>query len=288
MVLPGGIDVAGELRRDYRFRPVNGELELALGESGDGVGSLAAQVTTVLSLALERVGGAVPTPDAVRDLSVGDRQYLMTRLALHIDNRPVWLVAHCGACGEPFDISFNYADLPVKPAGQGYPFATVDTSLGTLQVRTPTGADQEHVATTPDDDQAMQVMLQRILAGDDEGAEVDTTRLSEEDVKAIEAQVEALAPECANQLLTQCPQCQASNSVPVNPYGFLAQPVGDLFAEIHTLASHYHWSEQAILALPRRRRQTYLRLIDKGRGMQGPKNIVLLNQDRELWDFSKI
>ena len=272
-MLPGGISVAGELRRDYRFRPVNGELELALGESGDGAGSLAAQVTTVLSLALEQLGGITPTPDAVRDLSVGDRQYLMTRLALHFDHRPVWLVAHCGACGEPFDIAFNYADLPVKPAGRGYPRATVDTSLGSVRVRVPTGADQEGMAATPDDDQAMQVMLRRIVDSD----AVDMAALSEADIHAIESRVEALSPECADRLLTQCPQCRASNSVAVNPYGFLEQPVGELFAEIHTIASHYHWSEQAILTLPRRRRQTYLRLIDKGRGMQGPEDIVPLN-----------
>lgn len=275
MALPGGISVAGELRRDFRFRPINGELELTLGQSGDGAASLAAQVTTVLSLALERLGGVEPTLDVVRGLSVGDRQYLMTRLALHFDHRPVWLGARCGACGEPFDVSFNYADLPVKAAGHGYPSATIETSVGTVRVRAPTGADQEDVAATADDEQAMAVMLQRLVVRD--GVELDSEALSEEDVEAIEARVEALSPECATELLTQCPHCQASNRVPVNPYGLLEQPVGELFAQIHTLASQYHWSEQAILALPRERRQIYLRLIDKGRGMQGPDDIVPLN-----------
>lgn len=65
MVLPGGISVAGELRRDFRFRPVNGELELMLSDSGEGVESLAAQVTRVLHLALERIGGMAPTADLV-------------------------------------------------------------------------------------------------------------------------------------------------------------------------------------------------------------------------------
>ena len=272
MVLPGGMSVAGELRRDFRFRPVNGELELLLGESGEGAESLAAQVTIVLSLALEHVGGVEPTPDHVRDLSVGDRQYLMTRLALQIDNRPVWLAAHCGACGEPFDVSFDYANLPVKPAGEGYPRTTVDTSLGKLKIRAPTGADQEHVAAVPDEDLAMQVLLQRILTSD--GARIQPEALSEADIKTIEERVEALSPECATHLLTECPQCHGSNQVPVNLYALLEKTVDVLFDEIHMLASHYHWSEQAILALPRRRRQTYLRLIDKGRGMLRPEDIL--------------
>jgi hypothetical protein len=274
MALPGGIDIAGELRRDFRFHPVNGELELMLAESTEGADSLAAQVTSVLSLALECIGGAAPTPDRLNGLCVGDRQYLISRLALHVDDRPVWLVAECGACGEPFDVSFNYADLPVKPAGKGYPEAEVDTSLGRLRVRTPTGADQERIAATTDDDQAMRLMLRRIVAGD-----IDTYALSETDLDAIEKMVEAISPECAAHLATVCPQCQSYNEVPVNLYGLLERPAGELFAEIHKLASYYHWSERAILALPRRRRQTYLQLIDKGRGLLGPEDILSFDQD---------
>jgi hypothetical protein len=275
MVLPGGLNQAGELHRDFRFRPVNGELELIVRDSGEGAESLADQVTRVLSLALESIGGVTPTVDLVRELSVGDRQYLMTRLALHIDTKPVWLVAHCTACGEPFDISLDFADLPIKPAGECYPQTTVNTSLGRLRVRSPNGADQEHMALAQDDDQAMQVMLKRIVTSD--GAQVDTKALNEADLKAIEETVEALSPECASRLFTQCPQCDAPNGIPVNLYALLEQSVDGLFEEIHLLASHYHWSEQAILALPRRRRQTYLRLIDKRRGMLGPEDITLFN-----------
>ena len=34
-----------------------------------------------------------------------------------------------------------------------------------------------------------------------------------------------------------------------------------LYEEIHVLAMHYHWSEAAILALPRNKRQRYLALV---------------------------
>lgn len=34
-----------------------------------------------------------------------------------------------------------------------------------------------------------------------------------------------------------------------------------LYEEVHVLALHYHWSESAILALPKTKRQRYLGLL---------------------------
>ena len=42
-----------------------------------------------------------------------------------------------------------------------------------------------------------------------------------------------------------------------------------LYEEIHVLATHYHWSEPAILALPRSRRQRYLALIARQHAARG-------------------
>lgn len=269
MVLPGGIVVeAGALQREFRFRPLDGALELALRESGRGVDSLAAQVTRVLERALETLGGDAPSLARVRDLSVGDRDYLITRLAQLFDDRPVWLAANCGDCGEPFDLSFRYADLPVKDAGPGYPCSPVETSRGRLRVRIVTGADQEAMALAGDDQQVLRLMLQRILVPDGERTAFDVADLSDADIALLEQRVEAMSPECSRRLLTECPQCGATNTVAVNPYGFLETPVTGLFAEVHRIASHYHWSERDILALTRERRRTYLKLIDADRGLQ--------------------
>jgi len=35
----------------------------------------------------------------------------------------------------------------------------------------------------------------------------------------------------------------------------------ELYKEIHTLASRYHWSEKEILSMPTQKRKTYLKLI---------------------------
>jgi len=76
-----------------------------------------------------------------------------------------------------------------------------------------------------------------------------------------------VAPEVAQAALAACPACGASNEIAVDPYLVLAASPEELFVEVHLLASAYHWSEAEILALPRARRQLYLRLIDRARGM---------------------
>jgi len=267
--LPGGLLSGGVLDRSFRFKPVTGALELTLEESAWSAPNHPARVTAVLCAALDSLGnGDAASVDRVRDLSVGDRQFLMRRLASHIDDRRFWLTVHCAACREKFDVPVRHSELPVKPAGEEYPQAVVATGLGRLRVRVPTGADQEAIAATGDDDRALQVLLRRITAAENGASDVDVSRLSREEVATIEARVEAMAPEVASHLFTTCPYCDRENRVPVSPYACLERPVGDLFAEVHRLAFWYHWSEREILELPRSRRQVYLHLIDRSRGMQ--------------------
>jgi hypothetical protein len=274
MLLPGGLHIAGERRRDFRFRPITGALELMLGESAQHAGSHAARVTTVLCQALETLGGAPATIEAVRQLSVGDRQFLMARLAAHLHDLPVWLTTHCNHCQAPFDMSYRHADLPVKMAGEEYPQVRLETSLGAVEVHVPTGADQEHIANTRDDVEAMHELLRCIVSGVDSDTAFNPQDLRAQDIAEIEQRVEAMAPEIATELLAQCPHCSRDNIVPINLYTCLARPVDELFAEIHAIASRYHWNERAILSMPHQRRQIYLRHIDSSRGMFGPSDML--------------
>jgi hypothetical protein len=44
--------------------------------------------------------------------------------------------------------------------------------------------------------------------------------------------------------------------------------INRLYEEVHVLATHYHWSESDILALPRRKRLRYLDLIARQLGQE--------------------
>jgi hypothetical protein len=252
MLLPGGIVRDGERRRRFAFRPVDGALEAALAEAA-AAPSMPAAVTAALAAALAEIGGEPATPEAVRELAVGDRQFLARRLGAHLGRDRVWLTAACRACGTDFDFEVPQTELPVKEAGAGYPYAEVEG----LRLRVPTGGDQEAVADL-DDDEAVRALFERCLLGGtaDDG-----------DLAAAETAVEAVAPEVALAALAACPACGASNEIAVDPYLALSVSPDELFVEVHLLASSYHWSEAEILALPRARRQLYLCLIDRARGL---------------------
>lgn len=256
----------------FHFKPVTGLLELALSESALRVSSNPERVTSALCEALNDLGGMPPSASLVRELSVGDRQFLMRRLAVHIDDQLVWLAAKCGTCEEPFDLSFQHSELPVKPAGREYPETVVETTQGTLSVRVPTGADQEAVAAFQDDARSVQALLERLVSRQGSGEPLNIEVLTEGDITAIENAAEEMAPEIAQSLVAQCPHCSTENQVPLSPYACMEKPVGNLYGEVHTLAANYHWSEQEILTLPRSRRHNYLSLIDRSRGMNSSDN----------------
>ena len=249
MSLPGGIVRDGERRRSFGFRPVDGTLEAALAEAA-AAPSMPRAVTSVLAAALAELGGEPAGEEMIRNLAVGDRQFLVRQLSVYLGHDPVWLTADCRACGESFDFEVRQADLPVKEAGESFPYAEV----GGLRLRVPTGADQEAIAGLSDE-RAVKTLFERCrIEGDG-------------DMATAEAAIEEASPEVALAALAGCPACGASNEVAVDPYLGLPAHSEELFAEVHLLASSYHWSEGEILALPRARRQLYLRLIDRSRGL---------------------
>jgi hypothetical protein len=130
-----------------------------------------------------------------------------------------------------------------------------------LSFRLPTGADQEEVARIADEN-VRPWLLRRLTLEPEQLGEIDEALLAEAD-----AALEAVAPVIINQVQAECPECGATNSVDLDPYRVLARRSDDLLRQVHQIATHYHWSEAEILAMPRMRRQRYLDLIDRARGM---------------------
>jgi len=271
MDLPGGLWQSNERRRDFAFKPITGTVELAVAESLEDESPLPVRVTGVLAQALDRLGGEIPTPGMIRELAVGDRQYLMRRLAVLLGIDRMWLNAYCRGCAAPFDVSVQNSLLPVKQADEGFPYVQVETSLGVCRFRVPLGSDQEFVAGLAADQEALRTLLGRCLVTVD-GASVAAdagliSRLQDAEIGRIEAAMERVAPEVTTSAETRCPECGALNVVQIDPYVCLSHGLGDIYAQVHVLAIHYHWSEADILGLPRGRRQVYLDLIDRARGM---------------------
>lgn len=264
MRLPGGYWDGFERHRGFAFRSITGAVELAIAEAAASDTALPRKVTVVLTAALDHLGGEPAGVDRVHHLAVGDRQFLMRRLAHRLGTAANWLTASCRKCGSPFDLFVDQSDLPTKEAGDTFPYATVDTRLGRCRVRVPTGADQEATASIGDDRAAVHALARRCVVEIDDDDEA--MELGEEDIARIDAALEAVAPEVTTVADTACPDCAHVNHVYVDPYACLTTGSDALFDEIHQLATTYHWAEQEILGLPRDRRRTYLQRIDRGWG----------------------
>lgn len=260
--LPGGVYLKDQQRHDFSWRSFNGNVELSMAEDASEITCPVQQVNALLSAALAEIGGHPAHSETVQQLCVGDRHYLLRQLAARIEPQVQWLNVICGQCAEPFDISYRHADVPVKAAQAPYPKTRVETSLGLLWVRVPTGCDQLAIAQCIDEADCLPELLRRIVSQGEQGSAIDPAQLSQDDIDAIEHAVESIAPEMANHSQAQCPHCGAENQVLLDVYASLQHGSRCLYDEIHILAANYHWSEADILALPYRRRQAYLQRLE--------------------------
>jgi hypothetical protein len=201
----------------------------------------------------------------VETLCVADRHFLMRELARHLGAEAGWFSATCGACGSRFDFELAYGDLPVKPAGTGFPLAEVEVEGQTFTLRLPTGRDQADLLSVPSDERLAYLIRQLVVS-----PTVDPSWPGEVDpgtLERIEEALEDISPAVLLEVTGPCPECGKNNRVSLEPYEALDQSGGGLMEEVHRIAWHYHWSEQDILSLPQNRRMRYLRLIDASRGM---------------------
>ncbi|MDR4518618.1 MAG: hypothetical protein MRK00_14710 [Nitrosomonas sp.] len=273
MQLPGGILVNTTLRRDFTFREFTGGFELMLNAQTYPELNHVERVTQVLCNALASIGGQQVSEELISGLSVGDRQFLMRQLAVHMDDRPVWLTAVCHHCAEKFDVSFRQSELPVKPAGEGYPSRDIEVSLGMISVSVPTGNDQRAISGITDHQKALRTLIARLVKIKGRRPGLKPENLTAEDIEKIESTSEAMSPEIATEVLAVCPHCEAQNRLTATPYSCFEKSPDTLFNEVHAIAMHYHWREQDILDLPRARRQKYLQLIDRSRGMAAHSHV---------------
>jgi len=264
MQLPGGIYQSGKLYKDFSFRQFNGELELVLAEH-DPTLTIPEQISQALFQALDHIAGNNLHYHHIANLCVGDRQFLLLQIALALDLDMQWLNANCGYCADSFDFKVQLSQLPLKKAGNSYPFIEVNTSQGKLVFRLPNGADQVIIAKINDPKKAQKKLLRlcfkNMFGQENKNGICYLPKLNHDDIELIDTAMSEVAPEPVSILQTKCPGCEKLNTIELDFFDLLSQGTKLLFSEIHTLASFYHWSEAEILAMPRYRRKRYLNFI---------------------------
>jgi hypothetical protein len=223
-----------------------------------------AYVTAVLGKVLHSIGDQSADAAQISNLCVADRQFLMLRLAAMFGGERMWLKVGCGRCDAPFDVDLNRCDLPVKQAGPGFPRVRMSLGEREIDARVPTGEDQQRIAGLSGDKAIRQLLLNCIQQVDGEPAEDEFfENLSDSDIETIDDALDEVAPAVCNQLLVICPECAQEQYAEIDHYAQTGINKYFFYDEIHTLASHYHWSEAAILDLPQQKRRLYLDLINR-------------------------
>lgn len=83
--------------------------------------------------------------------------------------------------------------------------------------------------------------------------------------RRIERALAAIAPRLDDHVSGRCPACGQGVELFFSPVDYVLDELRDisteLYADVHELALAYHWPEQSILALERRRRRSYVALV---------------------------
>lgn len=265
--LPGGLLKNGSIERLARFRQLTGRIEKNIIEIDMDCNRIE-YVNAVLSHSLQSIGNCPVNNEHISALCIADRQYLMLRLSAMLDGEQMWLKISCNHCDSVFDIETKRCDLPVKEANEIFPDVTINLNSRMIKARIPNGADQQSIQNISDE-QAMQTLLRRCVYSVDGETPDDAffNSLTSSDIDTIDAALDESAPAVCNQLIVNCPECDQQQYANLDHYTVTGISEHNLYSDIHRLASHYHWSEEAILELPQSRRHLYLDLINRSTGM---------------------
>ena len=270
LTLPGGLWWNGRVETSVTLKPITGRVQTAILDHQHTPWSRPEMVTAILGEVIQSIGTAECEPQMAASLTVEDRQFLMLQLGILLRGDQMWLEADCTSCTAIFDISLACSALPVKSAGEGYPFTSVRLGGKTWRLSLPNGSDQALVQGL-EDRKAVELLIRMCLtASEADRNEIDelVESLSEDEIGRIETALEVIAPVVVTRLTTQCPECHTPQTVQLDPYAYGSLDDNVLFNEIHTIAHHYHWSESEILDLTLARRSIYLKMIDESRGIR--------------------
>lgn len=269
VALPGGVwrDDCIEPIRELEIREVGPEDDEFLLETRDK-----APGERAVGLLARCLVNQSDREEIVRSLTIGDRETLLLHLRRLTIGDPLEALLRCPAevCGTQMDLELATDDLLVPP------YADVrreyDLELDRegahheIRFRLPTAGDLERVVAVLDpEDGAGELLRGCILRATEDGVPETAEVLSSEIRLAVGRAMIDRDPQAELELDATCPACGGRFSALLDTATFFLRELDEratrLVRDVHVLASHYHWSERAILRMPATRRAQYLELI---------------------------
>lgn len=236
------------------------ETDLAVDFS---VPNRAALATRLLELCVVDPEGLLP-PRHFIELSIGQRIACLLLLAAGGWERALSLVFTCQGCGEDLELDLTFKELSdLQREADQIETVGIDLEGRRIEFRKPKGRDQEVWAGTvfQDEQDAATRMISTLAVTPDLSA-----TLGRVSVREIERMFEDADPLVNFSCRVKCGECDRLNGYRVDlmetALAMLSRRQTQLIHAIHRMASHYHWSEADVLAVPEWRRQQYMQLIE--------------------------
>ncbi len=245
------------------MRPMAGLTELEVAEAAAHPGTRPERVTAVLNAVYERIADSPVTPELVRHLPCGTREWLLQRAAHFFNPDLTWFEATCAHCGEPYDLSLRLVDTGLQYTADGRPDVEVETSLGRRSFQLPNGEHEEEFARRGEGEEPRRAFA--ALCGRAENAAAEAMQFDGHDLDLIDQALEAASPDVADEVITNCPCCGSETTASIDPLRFAFPDEGPILEESHALASAYGWTHEDILSLSARHRSHYAALIIRDR-----------------------
>lgn len=197
------------------------------------------------------------------ELAIGKRIECLLFLAAGGPDAALGFPLKCAGCGEEIELELTLSEIS-KMQGEADLTETVSVGIGgrQLKIRKPTGRDQEMwgmMSFRTERDAA--VAMIDTLAELPESCET----LQHDEFDVVEEALNEADPLVDFSCGVNCGECGELNEHVIDltetALGMLKRAQNQLVVTVHRLASHYHWSEQQIFAVPDWRRQLYLELI---------------------------
>lgn len=227
-----------------------------------GVPDRAALATRLLNLCKVDPESAVPE-NFFLDLSVGKRTECLLTLALGGNDDPLRFPFKCAACNEELEFELSLAELSAMQ-GEADKVEVIEIEVEGRQVefRKLSGRDQELLSSVVFDDEvqgATDIVTKLAVKPNGLG------QVAVGDLRRIEDAMDEADPLVNFSCRVACGECGQPNDHEIDLFetalAMLARAQRRLIVSAHRLASHYHWTEREIFAVPEWRREQYLGLI---------------------------